>query len=538
MWTRTRNLAVVAVLLALLPSLAEARFVMADANFDSRLPGVTLPRGGALAGEPVPGPFDRLRDEIVTQGPGDRAIQLDDTQLIGRSEMYWAMREGLTAAGGLLTARLEFTALEVGDYTIALRAPDQLTDFVAIDVTDVGSASRFNWRDADSPALTFFGFVGTGTPHELIFELNLNAGTWSLRWDGSDVVTDEPHGLAGEEVAQLVFGHVADGNVAGSFQVDLVSIDWRADDTAPLLLDATFADKPEGEEIQMRGASFGEPVSYNGVQTPYVETGLPNGNKALVIVDDRTSSTSTCRFEFLDSAELTDQPVSIGFTAAFDVMDNYVMYVREQGSSSRVFLNVAFRASGAINFSDIASGGAVYASAGPYAAGTPFTVEMAFEPARNLVSIWIDGERVVHRRSHGVTDRGVGGLLFGNDYDTDLDGVFRVDRIRGRTLGTTVSAPDVAPAAPALLLGAAPNPFNPATEVRFELPRAGQVTLDIFDSRGRHVRRLLDGDLPAGLHRPLWRGRDDAGHRLASGVYHARLVAGGFVQTRALTLVK
>jgi hypothetical protein len=87
-------------------------------------------------------------------------------------------------------------------------------------------------------------------------------------------------------------------------------------------------------------------------------------------------------------------------------------------------------------------------------------------------------------------------------------------------------------------LAAAPNPFNPSTEISFTLPQPGAVRLDIHDSRGRHVRRLLAGDLPAGPHRAIWHGRDAIGQPLASGVYHAVLTAGAQRSTVTVTLVK
>ena len=59
-------------------------------------------------------------------------------------------------------------------------------------------------------------------------------------------------------------------------------------------------------------------------------------------------------------------------------------------------------------------------------------------------------------------------------------------RGRGLFLGSTTFL--------AIVLGAAPNPFNPATAIRFELPASAPVTLDIFDGRGRLVRRLVDED--------------------------------------------
>lgn len=83
-----------------------------------------------------------------------------------------------------------------------------------------------------------------------------------------------------------------------------------------------------------------------------------------------------------------------------------------------------------------------------------------------------------------------------------------------------------------------PNPFNPATEISFALPRAGAVKLQIFDVAGRVVRTLVHGRLEAGTHAAVWRGLDDTGARAASGTYFYRLEAGGDVFTRKMTLLK
>jgi flagellar hook assembly protein FlgD len=83
-----------------------------------------------------------------------------------------------------------------------------------------------------------------------------------------------------------------------------------------------------------------------------------------------------------------------------------------------------------------------------------------------------------------------------------------------------------------------PNPFNPATVIPFELPAEGHVVLEIYDVRGRLVRRLLAERLPAGFHAVTWDGRDQVGHGVASGVYISMLRAGGAEITRKMTLLR
>jgi len=83
-----------------------------------------------------------------------------------------------------------------------------------------------------------------------------------------------------------------------------------------------------------------------------------------------------------------------------------------------------------------------------------------------------------------------------------------------------------------------PNPFNPATNVRFELAAPGPVRVKIFNARGQMVRDLVNEDFPAGRHEVLWDGRDDQGGNAPSGIYFVHFVAGGTTGTKKMTLLK
>jgi hypothetical protein len=78
-----------------------------------------------------------------------------------------------------------------------------------------------------------------------------------------------------------------------------------------------------------------------------------------------------------------------------------------------------------------------------------------------------------------------------------------------------------------------PNPFNPSTIIRFELPRSSQVKLSVFDMLGREVSMLVNDKREAGIHEVQFDGS-----QLASGVYLYRLQADEVVQTRKLILLK
>ena len=86
-----------------------------------------------------------------------------------------------------------------------------------------------------------------------------------------------------------------------------------------------------------------------------------------------------------------------------------------------------------------------------------------------------------------------------------------------------------------------PNPFNPATTIRFDVSEAlhgSRVHLAIYDPRGRLVRILVDREMGAGRHRAEWNGTDASGKPVVSGVYFGRLRVGSEVQVRKLSLVR
>jgi predicted outer membrane repeat protein len=83
-----------------------------------------------------------------------------------------------------------------------------------------------------------------------------------------------------------------------------------------------------------------------------------------------------------------------------------------------------------------------------------------------------------------------------------------------------------------------PNPFNPTTRIRYEVPSRVHVTLDVFDVRGGLVARLVDADAGPGDFTAEWDGRNSAGDDVSTGVYFYRLAAGSFVETRKMVLLK
>lgn len=84
-----------------------------------------------------------------------------------------------------------------------------------------------------------------------------------------------------------------------------------------------------------------------------------------------------------------------------------------------------------------------------------------------------------------------------------------------------------------ITLGSYPNPFNPATTIRFDVPSDAEVRLTVFNLLGLPVGRLLDGAVVGGTHEVTF----DASH-LPSGIYLVRLDYPGGTVTRAVQLMK
>ncbi len=83
-----------------------------------------------------------------------------------------------------------------------------------------------------------------------------------------------------------------------------------------------------------------------------------------------------------------------------------------------------------------------------------------------------------------------------------------------------------------------PNPFNPTTTIRYDLPQNSKVILTIYNILGQKVRTLVQKQQPAGQYQVQWDGRDDSGEKVSSGVYLYKMVAGDFVQVKKMLLVK
>ncbi len=83
-----------------------------------------------------------------------------------------------------------------------------------------------------------------------------------------------------------------------------------------------------------------------------------------------------------------------------------------------------------------------------------------------------------------------------------------------------------------------PNPFNPVTTIAYGIPETGHVTIEVYNVSGRTIATLVDEDIEAGTHEVVWRGRNDDGESVGSGIYFYRIRSGESTSMKKMILLK
>ncbi len=123
----------------------------------------------------------------------------------------------------------------------------------------------------------------------------------------------------------------------------------------------------------------------------------------------------------------------------------------------------------------------------------------------------------------------------GNKYEYMLESIsYAGVRVQEKVIEVDVPVP-----ANYALLGNYPNPFNPATNIRFQLPEKSEITVKIYDMRGNLVDTpALKKSFDAGEHDINWTAQNNSGRRVASGMYIYLFQAGNFQKTGKMVLLK
>ena len=83
-----------------------------------------------------------------------------------------------------------------------------------------------------------------------------------------------------------------------------------------------------------------------------------------------------------------------------------------------------------------------------------------------------------------------------------------------------------------------PNPFNPVTNIKFQLPQVSDVKLVVYNMLGQKIRTLVDGNKDIGYYNIQWDGKNENGRQVATGIYIYKFEAGNFIKSQKMILMK
>jgi flagellar hook assembly protein FlgD len=83
-----------------------------------------------------------------------------------------------------------------------------------------------------------------------------------------------------------------------------------------------------------------------------------------------------------------------------------------------------------------------------------------------------------------------------------------------------------------------PNPAASSTNIKYSLAHKGKVVMKIYNSAGKLIRTLLEGEKDPGTYTVNWDGRNDAGEKISNGSYFYQLEIDGKTQVKKMVLVK
>ncbi len=233
---------------------------------------------------------------------------------------------------------------------------------------------------------------------------------------------------------------------------------------------------------------------------------------------------------------IADSSVSVA-CADYDDDGDLDLYVVNKGTPNRLYRNDVTNGN---HWLTVTLEGAESVASGVGAkvrvvAGGQALIREAFGPA----SVLVDGGRTVHFGLGSATTIDTLTVHWPSGTVVEQTSVTVDQRLILSETDPNTMVPSADLPASFALHPCAPNPFNPQTRIRFDLPVTAEVGLEIYDVAGRLVRKLLAGErLSPGVHERTWRGRDQVGRSVAAGVYFYRLDAGSYSETRRMTLIK
>jgi hypothetical protein len=406
------------------------------------------------------------------------------------------------------------------------------------------------------PALTY----GTPSGSVVFFDGTASLGSsWVDSWNDGVATITLPAPAVGMRNYSAVY--MGDGRYSGS--ISNMQNKRVAASAAPLIMSVRDVPNDQGGRLKVSWQSSGLDVDPDyGIAAYWVWRSVPPNvaaefiaKGATVITSDDIDAADTARgtcllldaagvnttyWEYLGSSPGTGDP---GYSFVVPTTSDSL-----PGSNPRTLVRIQARsAMGSLFWNSLPDSGYSVDNIAPAA---PFglrrdssgliTWQASIDADFQYFSVYgsavahLDGSEALLART-ATMSASIGGVTFAHILVTATD--CHGNQSAAAVLDGPTAAPNGTPMA-LRLLPCQPNPFNPRTTIKYDLPAAGPVRLSVFDVAGRLVRTLVDDSVPQGSHEAVWDGRDASGREVGSGSYLARLEFGGKVEAVRMGLVR
>lgn len=373
------------------------------ARFDDKTPGSTIGIGGAALGEPTElGSLDAVVEEV---SPGQNRLAVsNDLSSTAARRLRFQLIDNQEIVTGQARISMDMTPSALDRYSILVReANGSAENFLNLQFNGDGTISG-NDQTGTLP-LTNNSYTAN-TPIHIEINVDLDAGTSEVIFNGVTLMTDRQHGVVGRGVGRFSIGY-ASSSGGNAFTVDNVIVEARP--PAQPVLEADFENQTAGMVIGMGGAIAGEPAVISGsMVTEVIATGGANGN-VLDMQSVNLSSTQYLAWQFLGDMEIRSGIVVIEHQLLLDSLDRYTFAVRESGSNATVFASLVLLPNGGASIFDESGNQAIGIN---YTTNQTYWLRFEFNMDLGTYSVFWDDALIVVDRAHGVSNgRGIGRYL-------------------------------------------------------------------------------------------------------------------------------
>lgn len=390
-------------------------------DFDNKIAGESIGNRGASFGEPVD--LGNLTGAFVEVAPGQNRLRVSNNlSSTAARRMRWAMMGNAEIAQGEVRMSFDLTASTLDKYSFNVRESGSATkNFLSVAFSATGSITT---SDANGTIATTLNAYAPNVPlHvDLVFDMDARSSTIVL--GGTTIASGRAFGVADRGIGSLSIGYLSSSG-GNTFDLDNVKISGPL--PFPIALNAGFEDKTAGLPIGLGGAALNEPFS-KSVSIDAIVTQAAPGVNILDVSSTNTATAQWLRWQLLDNLEVRSGFFIMDFDLLMATRDRYRVSLRERTSSAESFMNLGFQANGTMTTSD--SNGTVFFSGVTYDIGRVYQYRIVFDLGAGTYDIFRDGIPLIRERAHGITARGLGGILFGIDNGAEISAHLQFDSLR------------------------------------------------------------------------------------------------------------